>query len=159
VEALLKVGGRRYAGYAPIIQGENASPHHEANFDASSKAYGYCHTRGWHWIPQAPQMPYANNLDFVVFPCMLKRHTQLLRQHGNSFVPNDLIWKAVQEVRNELESYVVARGFVLAYRIAAKVMEGEGGNDFFNNNYFHFEVWKEYANTATGIKRAMIVNS
>jgi hypothetical protein len=36
--------------------------------------------------------------------------------------------------------YVVARGFVLAYRIAAKVIEGEGGNDFLNNADFHCEV-------------------
>jgi hypothetical protein len=156
VEALVGVGGR-YAGYVPIIQGSNAGPHQEGDFDASCKAY--CHTRGWHWIPQAPQMPYANNLDLVVFPCMSKRHTQLLRQHGNSVIPNDQIWKAAQEVWNDLESYVIARrGFILAYIIAAKVIEGEGGNDFLNNADFHCEVWKDFANTATGIKRASVVN-
>jgi hypothetical protein len=155
VEALVGVGGH-YAGYIPIIQGDNAGPHQEGDFDASCKAY--CHTRGWHWIPQAPQMPYANNLDLVVFPCMSKRHTQLLRQHGNSVIPNDQIWKAAQEVWNDLESYVIARGFVLAYRIAAKVIEGEGGNDFLNNADFHCEVRKDFANTATGIKRASVVN-
>jgi hypothetical protein len=39
----------------------NAGPHQEGDFDASCKAY--CHTSrgGWHWIPQAPQMPYAND--------------------------------------------------------------------------------------------------
>jgi hypothetical protein len=75
VEALAGVGGR-YAVYVPIIQGDNAGPHQEGDFDASCKAF--CHTRGWHWDPQAPQMPYANNLDLVIFPCMSKRHTQLL---------------------------------------------------------------------------------
>jgi hypothetical protein len=80
VDFLVGVGGR-YAGYGPIIQGDNAGPHQEGDFDASCKAY--CNTRGWHCVPQAPQMPYANNLDLVVFPCMLKRHTQLLRQQGN----------------------------------------------------------------------------
>jgi hypothetical protein len=105
-----------------------------------------------------PQMPYANTLDLVVFPCMLKRHTQLLRQHGNSVIPNDDIWKAAQEVWNDLESYVIARGFVLACRIAAKVIEGEGGNDFLNNADFHCEVRKDFANTATGIKRACVIN-
>ncbi len=49
-------------------------------------------------------------------------------------IPNDEIWKAAQEVWNGLESkYVIARGFVLAHSIAAKVIEGEGGNDFLNN--------------------------
>jgi hypothetical protein len=43
VEALVGVGGR-YAGYVPIIQGDNAGPHQEGDFDASCKAY--CHTRG-----------------------------------------------------------------------------------------------------------------
>jgi hypothetical protein len=43
-------------------------------------------------------MPYANNLDLVVFPWMSKRHTQLSRQHGNLVIPNDEIWKAAQEV-------------------------------------------------------------
>jgi hypothetical protein len=103
-------------------------------------------------------MPYANNLDLVVFPCMSKRHTQLLRQHGNLVIPNDEIWKAAQEVWNDLEPYVIARGFVLAYRIAAKDIEGEGGNDFLNNADFHCEVRKDFSNTATGIKRACVVN-
>jgi hypothetical protein len=64
----------------------------------------------------------------------------------------------VMEVWNDLESYVIARGFVLAYRIAAKVIEGESGNDFLNNADFHCEVRKDFANTATGIKRASGVN-
>jgi hypothetical protein len=51
VEALVGVGGH-YTGYVPIIQGSNAGPHQEGDFDASCKAY--CHIRGWHWIPQAP---------------------------------------------------------------------------------------------------------
>ncbi len=89
---------------------------------------------------------------------MSKRHTQLLRQHGNSVIPNDEIWKAAQEVWNDLESYVIARGFVLAYRIAAKVIEGEGGTDFLNNVDFHCEVHKDLTNTTTGIKRACVVN-
>jgi hypothetical protein len=37
VEALVGVGGR-YAGYVPIIQGDNAGPHQEGDFDASCKA-------------------------------------------------------------------------------------------------------------------------
>jgi hypothetical protein len=156
VEALAGVGGRYYAGCVPIIQGDNARPHQEGDFDPSCKAY--CHTRGWLWIPQAPQMPYANNLDLVVFPCMLKRHTQLLQQHGNSVIPNDQIWKAAQEVWNDLELYVIARGFALAYIIVAKVIEGEGGNDFLNNAYFHCEVPKYFVNTAMGIKRASVIN-
>jgi hypothetical protein len=73
-------------------------------------------------------------------------------------IPNDKIWKAAQEVWNDLESYVIARWFVLAYKIVAKVMEGVGRNEFLNNGDFHCEVRKDFANTATGIKRASVVN-
>jgi hypothetical protein len=76
----------------------------------------------------------------------------------NLVVFNEHIWKAAQEVWNDLESYIVARGFILAYRIFAKVIEGEGGNDFLRNADFHNEVWKDFANTPTGIKRAYVVN-
>jgi hypothetical protein len=45
-----------------------------------------------------------------------------------------IIWKAAQEEWEDLlESYVIARGFVLAYRIGAKVIQGERGHDFLNN--------------------------
>jgi hypothetical protein len=73
-ESLVGGVGGQNASYIAIIQGENGGPHQEGALDASW--YG----RGWYWIPQAPQMPYANNLDLVVFPCifMSKRHTQLL---------------------------------------------------------------------------------
>ena len=63
----LQTNSSKYAGYVPIIHGGNAGPRQDQEaFDASCNAY--CHTRGWHWIPQSPQMPYANNLDLVVFP-------------------------------------------------------------------------------------------
>jgi hypothetical protein len=69
------------------------------------------------------------------------------------------MWKASQEVCNGLKSFIIARGFVLAYRIADKVIAGKERNDFLNKNAnFHCEVWKDYANTATGIKRASVVN-
>jgi hypothetical protein len=91
-------------------------------------------------------------------PVHVEKASQVLRQHGNSVIPNDEIWKAAQEVWNDLESYVIARRFVLAYRITVKGIGGEGGNDFLNNADLHCEVCKDFANTATGIKRACVVN-
>jgi hypothetical protein len=64
---------------------------------------------------------------------------------------------AAQEVWNDLESYVIARGFVLAYIIAKRVIEGEGGNEFLNNADFHCTIREDFANTATGIKRTTVV--
>jgi hypothetical protein len=55
-------------------------------------------------------------------------------------------------------SVVRARGFILAYIVAGKVITSQGGNDFLNKAEFHCEVRKDYANTSTGIKRATIVN-
>jgi hypothetical protein len=43
------------AVYVLIIQGDNAGPHQEWEFDASCKAY--CHTRGAIEIPRHPKCP------------------------------------------------------------------------------------------------------
>jgi hypothetical protein len=61
-----------FEGYTPMFQGNNASPHQD-------KAYmkfvtEYCTDKGWHWEPQATQMPHMNVLDLLVFPPMSQRH-------------------------------------------------------------------------------------
>jgi hypothetical protein len=65
IPELVKPGGE-YAGYVPIIQGDNAGPHQDD--DSVSFCKNFCSDNGWHWQPQAPQMPYMNNLDLAVFP-------------------------------------------------------------------------------------------
>ena len=74
--------GREYAGYVPIIQVDNAGPHQDGDFFSFCK--NCCSDNGWHWQPQAPQMPYMNNLDLAVFPSMSRRHNVLLRQSATN---------------------------------------------------------------------------
>ena len=120
--------GGPYEGYCPVIQGDNAGPHQDRNFVEGMREY--CGRNGWHWEPQAPQMPYSNNLDLSVFPCMSKRHTKLLSEYSNAVASTDVIYDAAEEVWRTLPSSTIAAGFPLAYRIAGRVVEEEGCNDF-----------------------------
>ena len=83
--------GGLYEGYVPVIQGDNAGPHQDATY--LKYVTDYCNEHGWKWEPQAPQMPYVNNLDLSVFPMMSKRHSNLLGEYSNGVAPNDEIWK------------------------------------------------------------------
>jgi hypothetical protein len=70
LKAITAAGGEYYAGYKPIIPGDNASPHQDTAY--SSYMVSYCTQEGWYWEPQAAQMPYSSNLDLTVFPMMSK---------------------------------------------------------------------------------------
>ena len=67
-----------------MIQGDNAGPHTDAEYVAFCTET--CNEQGWHWEPQAAQMPHMNNLDLAVFPKMSKNHGDLLRLHSNMSV-------------------------------------------------------------------------
>jgi hypothetical protein len=92
ISDLVKSGGE-YAGYVPVIQGDNTGPHQDGDFVRFCKTY--CVDNGWHWQPQAPQMPYMNNLDLAVLPSMSWRHNVLLRQSTTNTVQPNMIWRAV----------------------------------------------------------------
>jgi hypothetical protein len=96
-----------------------------------------------------------NNLDLAVFPAMSKRHSDLLAEHGNTVAPCDTIWKAAEQVWKDLDSPAIARGFVLAYRLAKRVVEFKGSNEFLCDKKFHCGVREDYRNTADGIKKGV----
>jgi hypothetical protein len=142
--------GGEYEGYTVIGQGDNAGPHCDKTY------LDFCKTefenRGWHWEPQAPQMPHANNLDIAVFPAMSKRHSQVLRDTASKGVaPPDEIWKAAEDVWTNLDSATIARGFLLVYRILEKVIQHNGSNEFLRDKEFHSSVRKDFQSTAKGI--------
>ena len=148
IERITGPGGA-YEGYLPVIQGDNAGPHQDGEFMRWTK--NFCDERGWLWEPQAPQMPYANNLDLTVFPKMSKDHTALLAKRGGSVADCDTIYKTAEEAWCGLASAKIASGFVLAYRIAAKVIEDEGENKFLCGSNFHLGVRNDFIYTDTGI--------
>ena len=102
-------------------------------------------------------MPHMNNLDLAVFPAMSKRHSTLLQQHSNRMAPNNEIWSAAEAVWRDLESSAIARGFILAYRIAEKVIKNKGTNTFLQTHDFHSGVRADFANTPDGVKKKISV--
>lgn len=110
VQELVGPGGK-YEGYTPIFQGDNAGPHQE---DAYLKyVTEYCDERGWHWEPQAPQMPHMNVQDLSVFPAMSRRHTSLACSRGGLCVlKEDEIWAAAEQVWHDIPSSKIASAYV-----------------------------------------------
>jgi hypothetical protein len=74
---LVGPGGQYEGRTTVIIQGDNAGPHNDhAGF--MQYATDFCDSNGWHWQPQAAQMPqHMNVLDLSVSPCMSRCHTAL----------------------------------------------------------------------------------
>ena len=66
-------------------------------------------------------MLHMNNLDLSVFPKMSKDQSILLLQHSNKMAPPEEIWKTVESVWRNMEYASIARGFILAYRIAQQL--------------------------------------
>ena len=122
VEELVGPGGE-YEGYLPVFQGDNAGPHEDATY--KQFVVDYCNQRGWKWEPQAPQMPHSNVLDLAVFPAMSKHHSNLMSQYSNTPAPPDKIWETCEQVWASLPSATIARGFVLAQRVARKVIDNK----------------------------------
>ena len=85
--------GGEYEGYVPVLQGDNAGPHQDANFLNFCK--DHCEVNKWLWEPQDAQMPHMNNIDLAVFPEMLKRHCDMHRDYSTSVAPPDRIWEGV----------------------------------------------------------------
>ena len=153
IKELVSKKDSKYYGYTPIIQGDNAGLHQDSEYLRTCETY--CKKNKWHWEPQAAQMPYMNNLDLAVFPSMSRRHMELLRQNSTSVAKTDEIWQAAITVWKQMESATIARGFVLAYRVAAKVIENKGRNKFLLDNLFHSSVRSDFYNTDEGIRKKM----
>jgi hypothetical protein len=144
--------GGKYEGYIPIQQGDNAGPHQDKDF--KDWCISECERRGWHWEPQAAQMPYVNNLDLAVFPSMSKRHSALLKAHSNNVANTDIIFSAAEEVWKNLPSATIARGFVLAFRNTQKVIKYKGSNDFLQDGNLGASIRADFIDTDTGVKPA-----
>ena len=154
IEKLVGPGGQ-YEGYLPVFQGDNAGPHCDARY--IEFVTDYCNNNNMKWEPQAPQMPHATNLDLAVFPAMSKQHSNLLKNNLSSVATYDQIWNAAEQVWRDLLSAKIARGFILAYRIAKKVIAAGGSNIFLREEDFHSNVREDFQETTTGVKKKRIV--
>jgi hypothetical protein len=102
---------------------------------------------------QAPQGPYTNVLDLQVFPAMSKRHSELLQMFGNTQADTDRIWKIALDIWNGISSAMIARAFILAYRIMGKIIETKGDTDWLANGTPHCLVRKDCFDTDRGVTR------
>jgi hypothetical protein len=59
----------------------------------------------------------------------------------------------------KLDSSTIARGHVLPYRIAKKVVDSKGANTFLGNSGHHNQFCTNFANTDTGVKRKIVSNA
>ena len=153
VEDLVGPGGK-YAGYKVIFQGDNAGPHREERFLRAVKEY--CREKGWHWEPQAPQMPHANVLDLSVFPALSRRHCEKARSNnGMRMLQSNEIWDTAQKVWDDLPSAKIASGFVQAYQICQKVIQQKGSNKFLtgSDGGMHVGIRKNFKETDYGLAR------
>jgi hypothetical protein len=149
VEQLVGPGGE-FEGYTPIFQGDNAGPHQD-------KAYmqfvtEYCTDKGWHWEPQAAQMPHMNVLDLLVFLSMSRRHIAKGRERGGlQVLSEDQIWETAMGVWVELPNAKIASGFIQAHRIASQVIKA-GGDKFLGvGGTPHVGVRKDFHQTDDGL--------
>jgi hypothetical protein len=152
IAQLVGLGGV-YEGYQPVFQGDNAGPHVDGAFHAFVK--DFCESKGWE--PQAAQMPHSNNLDLAVFPMMSKRHSALLKMYSNLQTLHEEIRRTAEEVWTSLGSAEIARGYILAYRIAAKVIESGGENTFLRKQEFHSGVRADFYDTPQGVAKKTVV--
>ena len=102
---------------------------------------------------QAPQGPYTNVLDLQVFPAMSKRHSELLQIFNNTEADADRIWKIALEIWQGISSAMIARAFLLAYRIMGKIIETKGDTDWLKNGAPHCNVRRDYYDTDRGVKK------
>ncbi len=100
-----------------------------------------------------PKMPHLKNLDLAVLPEMSKKHSKLLQRNSNRMATPEEIWSTAESVWKNMDSASIARGFILAYRIAQKVINNGGTNTFLQTQNFHAGVLDEFLATPDGIKK------
>ena len=102
---------------------------------------------------QAPQGPYTNVLDLQVFPSMSKRHSELLQIYNNTEADTDRIWAIALAIWNGLTSAMIARAFILAYRIMGKIIETKGDTNWLKDGAPHCNVRRDYQDTDRGVMK------
>ena len=100
--------------------------------------------------------PHMNVNDLAVFPSMSRNHATELRSRGGIRVmKEDEIWNAAESVWRDMPSCDIGRSFVLAHRIAKKVISMHGDNIFLTGKKggLHADVRKDFIDTPKGIQR------
>ena len=110
-------------------------------------------SKGYHWEPQAPQMPHLNVLDLSVFPAISKRHTSISRERdGLHVLKQDEIWDATKDVWNTLPNCKIASACVSVLNITGEVLKENRDNIFLGKGGLpSFGIRKNYTETNDGL--------
>jgi hypothetical protein len=84
---------------------------------------------------------------------MSKKHSELLQIFSNTQADNERIWAIALEVWKGITSAMIARSFILAYRIMGKIITTKGETDWLKNGSPHCQVRRDYFDTDRGVKR------
>jgi hypothetical protein len=74
-----------------------------------------------------------------------------MQNFNNTEADTERIWKIALEIWKGLSSAMIARAFLLAYRIA-KIIETKGDTDWLKNGAPHCNVRRDYYDTDRGVK-------
>ena len=155
VSELVAEGGQ-FEGYTVVLQGDNASPHTEGTFGREMKEY--FDEKNWHIFNQAPQGPYFNVCDLLVFPMMSYRVSHILMEGNSTCKKPDLIWKAALEVwagkdgKSGISSSQIAAAFIQVYLICQLAKKAGGSNLWLANGAPHCGVRERFRKTEFGME-------
>jgi hypothetical protein len=82
---------------------------------------------------------------------MSKRHSELLQIYNNTEADTERIWIIALEIWKGISSAMIARAFLLAYRIMGKIIETKGDTDWLKNGAPHCNVRRDYFDTDRGV--------
>jgi hypothetical protein len=82
---------------------------------------------------------------------MSKKHSELLQVFNNTEADTDRIWKIALEIWKGISSSMIARSFLLAYRIMRKIIETKGDTDWLKNGAPHCNVRRDFFDTDRGV--------
>jgi hypothetical protein len=84
---------------------------------------------------------------------MSKKHSELLQIFNNTQADTERIWKIAVEIWNGITSAMIARAFILAYRIMGKLIETKGETDWLSNGTPYCQVRKDFFDTDRGVMK------
>jgi hypothetical protein len=84
---------------------------------------------------------------------MSKKHSELLQIFSNTQADTDRIWKIAVDIWNGITSAMIARAFILAYRIMGKIVESKGDTDWLRNGTPHCQVRRDFFDTDRGVTK------
>ena len=80
---------------------------------------------------------------------MSKKHSELLQIFSNTQADTDRIWKIALEIWKGITSAMIARAFILAYRIMGKIIETKGDTEWHGTPHCH--VRRDFLDSDKGV--------